>query len=64
MDNIEEQALDIKDSVLQNFSRIIDKTKPETTLEEKLALGKQTAITLIAIASIGLILGFFVSLFV
>lgn len=64
MDIIEEQALDIKDSVLQNFSRIIDKTKPETTLEEKLALGKQTAITLIAIASIGLILGFFVSLFV
>ena len=64
MDNIEEQALDMKDSVLQNFSRIIDKTKPETTLEEKLALGKQTAITLIAIASIGLILGFFVSLFV
>lgn len=64
MDIIEEQALDIKDSVLQNFSRIIDKTKPETTMEEKLALGKQTAITLIAIASIGLILGFFVSFFV
>ncbi len=62
MSVIEDQPLEIKDSVLQSFSKIIDKTKPLTTLEEKLAIGKHMALTLVAFASIGLIIGFLISL--
>ena len=61
---VEEQPLELKDSVLDSFSKIIEKTMPASNSDEKWVLGKQVAITLVAVASIGLIIGFLISLFV
>ncbi len=64
MSMIEGQSLDIKDSVLQSFNKIIDQTKPEVPLKDKLEFGKHMALTLIAFASVGLIIGFLISLLI
>ena len=64
MSIIEGQSLDIKDSVLESFNRIFEQTKPAMPLKDKLEFGKYMALTLIAFASVGLIIGFLISLLI
>jgi F0F1-type ATP synthase assembly protein I len=59
---VEQDDKDIKRLVVENFSKILESSSGQLTKEQKLAFGKTLALNLITFASIGLVIGFLVSL--
>ncbi len=59
---VEQDDKDIKRLVVENFSKILESSSGHLTKEEKLAFGKTLALNLITFASIGLVIGFLISL--
>ncbi|NLA79386.1 MAG: hypothetical protein GX853_01355 [Chloroflexi bacterium] len=59
---VEQDDKDIKRLVVEKFSKILESSSGQLTKEQKLAFGKTLALNLITFASIGLVIGFLVSL--
>ena len=59
---VEQDDKAIKRLVVENFSKIFESSSDQLTKEQKLAFGKTLALNLITFASIGLVIGFLVSL--